>query len=169
MLNTPTSVDSLPRLRRFSPSQTQVTSFAYLGHDEGPGATEEGKERGAPGGAEEPQNQNEQPETQPEVVEAGIRSACAHPSSPTKGREQDRKEERRDGRTKKLAEVLSQPSRDLVEVPMSALKPLGGQGLETSGELYGEDQKMCCGFFFKVTMGYTVHFRIVRGRYKYCM
>uniref|UniRef100_A0A8C8HKL6 Calmodulin regulated spectrin-associated protein family, member 2b n=1 Tax=Oncorhynchus tshawytscha TaxID=74940 RepID=A0A8C8HKL6_ONCTS len=123
MLNTPTSVDSLPRLRRFSPSQTQVTSFAYLGHDEGPGATEEGKEGGAPGGAEEPQNQNEQPETQPEV--------------------------RRDGRTEKLAEVLSQPSRDLIEVPMSALKPLGGQGLELSGELYGEDQKMCCGFFYK--------------------
>uniref|UniRef100_A0A4W5PJU1 Calmodulin regulated spectrin-associated protein family, member 2b n=1 Tax=Hucho hucho TaxID=62062 RepID=A0A4W5PJU1_9TELE len=115
MLNTPTSVDSLPRLRRFSPSQTQVTSFAYLGHDEGPGATEEG----------------------------------AHPSSPTKGREQERKGERRDGRTEKLAEVLSQPSRDLIEVPMSALKPLGGQGLETSGEKYGEDQKMCCGFFYK--------------------
>uniref|UniRef100_A0A8C7HRC2 Calmodulin regulated spectrin associated protein family member 2 n=1 Tax=Oncorhynchus kisutch TaxID=8019 RepID=A0A8C7HRC2_ONCKI len=149
MLNTPTSVDSLPRLRRFSPSQTQVTSFAYLGHDEGPGATEEGREGGAPGGAEEPQNQNEQPETQPEVAEAGIRSAGAHPSSPTKGREQEGKEERRDGRTEKLAEVLSQPSRDLIEVPMSALKPLGGQGLELSGELYGEDQKMCCGFFYK--------------------
>ncbi|XP_052332293.1 calmodulin-regulated spectrin-associated protein 2-like isoform X2 [Oncorhynchus keta] len=149
MLNTPTSVDSLPRLRRFSPSQTQVTSFAYLGHDEGPGATEEGKEGGALGGAEEPQNQNEELETQPEVAEAGIRSAGAHPSSPTKGREQEGKEERRDERTEKLAEVLSQPSRDLIEVPMSALKPLGGQGLELSGELYGEDQKMCCGFFYK--------------------
>lgn len=54
-----------------------------------------------------------------------------------------------------MAEVLSQPVRDLMEVPLSLLKPLDGQGLETSGEgekigeLYGEDQKMCCGFFFK--------------------
>uniref|UniRef100_A0A673YU53 Calmodulin regulated spectrin associated protein family member 2 n=1 Tax=Salmo trutta TaxID=8032 RepID=A0A673YU53_SALTR len=112
MLNTPTSVDSLPRLRRFSPSQTQVTSFAYLGHDEGPGATE-GKEK------------------------------------------KERKERRDGGKTEKLAEVLSQPVRDLMEVPLSLLKPLDGQGPETSGEgenrgeLYGEDQKMCCGFFFK--------------------
>ncbi|KAK6311088.1 hypothetical protein J4Q44_G00191430 [Coregonus suidteri] len=154
MLNTPTSVDSLPRLRRFSPSQTQVTSFAYLGHDEGPGATEGGKERGTTGGAEEPQNQNKHPETETEVAAAGVRSAGAHPSSPTKEpakeREEERKEERRNGRrTEKLAEVLFQPSRDLVEVPMSTLKPLGGQGLETSGELCGEDQKMCCGFFYK--------------------
>uniref|UniRef100_A0A673YU41 Calmodulin regulated spectrin associated protein family member 2 n=1 Tax=Salmo trutta TaxID=8032 RepID=A0A673YU41_SALTR len=137
MLNTPTSVDSLPRLRRFSPSQTQVTSFAYLGHDEGPGATE-GKESGATGGTEEPQNQTKPPET--EVAGAGIRSVGAHPSSPT---------------TEPLAEVLSQPVRDLMEVPLSLLKPLDGQGPETSGEgenrgeLYGEDQKMCCGFFFK--------------------
>ena len=36
MLNTPTSVDSLPRLRRFCPSQTQLSSRAYLGHDERP-------------------------------------------------------------------------------------------------------------------------------------
>ncbi|XP_029580750.1 calmodulin-regulated spectrin-associated protein 2 isoform X1 [Salmo trutta] len=156
MLNTPTSVDSLPRLRRFSPSQTQVTSFAYLGHDEGPGATE-GKESGATGGTEEPQNQTKPPET--EVAGAGIRSVGAHPSSPTtepaKEREKERKERRDGGKTEKLAEVLSQPVRDLMEVPLSLLKPLDGQGPETSGEgenrgeLYGEDQKMCCGFFFK--------------------
>ncbi|CAB1317130.1 unnamed protein product, partial [Coregonus sp. 'balchen'] len=144
MLNTLPSVDSLPRLRRFSPSQTQVTSFAYLGHDEGPGAT---------GGAEEPQNQTKPPET--EVAVAGIRSAGAHPSSPTKEPAKEREEERRDeGRTEKLAEVLSQPVRDLMEVPPSLLKSLDGQGLESGegenrGELYGEDQKMCCGFFYK--------------------
>lgn len=134
-------------------------------------------ERGATGGTEEPQNQTQPPET--EVAGAGIRSVGARPSSPTtepaKDREKERKERRDGGKTEKLAEVLSQPVRDLMEVPLSLLKPLDGQGLETSGEgenrgeLYGEDQKMCCGFFFKVTMGYTVHFRIVRGRYKYCM
>uniref|UniRef100_A0A6Q2Z8H2 Calmodulin regulated spectrin-associated protein family, member 2b n=1 Tax=Esox lucius TaxID=8010 RepID=A0A6Q2Z8H2_ESOLU len=155
MLNTPTSVDSLPRLRRFSPSQTQVTSFAYLGHDEGPGATEEGKERGT-GGAEEPLNQTKLPET--EVAAAGIRSAGTRPYSSTKESTKERGQVEESGeerRKEQLAEVLSQPVRDLVEVPLSLLKPLDGRGLETSGEgenggeLYGEDQKMCCGFFYK--------------------
>ncbi|KAJ8011598.1 hypothetical protein DPEC_G00059920 [Dallia pectoralis] len=156
MLNTPASVDSLPRLRRFSPSQSQVTSFAYLGHDEGP-PTEEGKERGTDG-AEEPPDQTKPPET--EVAAAGIRSAGTHPYSRTressKDREQERTEERREeGRSEQLTELVSQAIRDLVEVPLSMLKPLDGRGLETSGEgenggeQCAEDQKMCCGFFYK--------------------
>ena len=45
--------------------------------------------------------------------------------------------------------------RGLVEVPLSVLKPLDGHGLATGeggagGETDAEDQKMCCGFFFKV-------------------
>ncbi len=49
--------------------------------------------------------------------------------------------------------------RDLVEVPLSGLKPSGrsadgqevtGEG-EVEGEAGGDDQKMCCGFFFKVS------------------
>uniref|UniRef100_H3C0Y9 Calmodulin regulated spectrin associated protein family member 2 n=1 Tax=Tetraodon nigroviridis TaxID=99883 RepID=H3C0Y9_TETNG len=85
MLNPPTSVDSLPRLRRFTSSQSQLSSFAYLGHEE----------------------------------------------SRVKAENQDR--------------------RDLVEVPLSGLKPPEGpsSGQEMEGEEDGDDQKMCCGFFFK--------------------
>ncbi|KAL0966463.1 hypothetical protein UPYG_G00295580 [Umbra pygmaea] len=155
MLNTPTSVDSLPRLRRFSPSQTQVTSFAYLGHDEGPMAPEEGQDKGTMGGAEKAQNHTKPPE---EVAAAGRPSAGAQTSlsgtKPAKEQEQGKQEESRDAvAEEQLAGVMSQPGRDLVEVPLSELKPLDGQGLETSAEgnggEHGEEHKMCCGFFYK--------------------
>ncbi|XP_056149110.1 calmodulin-regulated spectrin-associated protein 2 isoform X2 [Lampris incognitus] len=174
MLNTPTSVDSLPRLRRFSPSQTQLSSFAYLGHDEGPGASQN-------------QELKENQKNNKNKAETAVKKSASTPPSPTKEEAKERKEARNEERKEEdqvksagfrqtwLSDVFYQPvsevqasrsgrvkpdpqtepqgRRDLVEVPLSGLKPPDGQGHETAGEAEaggdGEDQKMCCGFFFK--------------------
>ncbi|XP_024129725.1 calmodulin-regulated spectrin-associated protein 2 isoform X3 [Oryzias melastigma] len=139
MLNTPTSVDSLPRLRRFNPSQTQSSSFAYLGHNERPGEVKD--------------SAKSKEET---LFNAG---------ESAKEKEEERAESNRDVQQPKTAEVLHQPVQsntdrqvqgepqersDLVEVPLSEPKPplTAGEG-DMGGEQYREDQKMCCGFFFK--------------------
>ncbi|XP_076600537.1 calmodulin-regulated spectrin-associated protein 2 isoform X2 [Chaetodon auriga] len=177
MLNTPTSVDSLPRLRRFTPNQTQPSSFAYLGHDEGPGGS---KDREA---KENKENTQDKEETAAKKS-AGTPQTSAKEAA--KEKEDEREEERKQAeqaqsksevKQTRSSEVLCQPvseiqgptgsqvkgdtkdRRDLVEVPLSELKPPGelpgGQEMmgevegEAGGDTYGDDQKMCCGFFFK--------------------
>lgn len=177
MLNTPTSVDSLPRLRRFTSSQTQLCSFAYLGHDEGPvgSKSQEDKEE-----VMEPKDEEEE--------EAG--GTADYPSREAiKHKGNERKEERKQEEQvqRKQSEVLCQPvserrsqgtgaisvkaetqeKRDLVEVSLSDVKAPGGPagGREVVAEMEvegdaggdGDDQKMCCGFFFKVTVALIVH------------
>ncbi|CAL8281624.1 unnamed protein product [Lota lota] len=165
MLNTPTSVDSLPRLRRFSPSQTQTSSFAYLGHDEGPRA---------------PDNQDNQQRDKHQ--EEGERKSTGALPSPAKGRtaeSESRKGVRGESAPAKVtegvvsSEVRSQPApdlqgRDLREVPLlqqdqsdqgrrdlrevPLLQQDQAEEEEDGGagrDAYGDDQKMCCGFFFK--------------------
>lgn len=164
MLNTPTSVDSLPRLRRFTSSQTQLSSFAYLGHDEGPGGS---KSKVVKDNNEETVAKESAGTPQPSTREAAKEK-------------EDKREERKQAEQAqskgevKQTEVLCQPlseiqgptasrvkadpqdRRDLVEVPLSGLEPPGGppSGQEMMGEgevdAGGDDQKMCCGFFFKV-------------------
>lgn len=154
MLNPPTSVDSLPRLRRFTSSQSQLSSFAYLGHEERPAEKRDGNEETA---AEE-------------------RAGTGQLKQENKGKHEDEQNQAERARSKgedkqrRSAEVLQQPlpenkrpissrvkaenqdRRDLVEVPLSGLKPPEGSssGQEMEGEEDGDDQKMCCGFFFKV-------------------
>lgn len=163
MLNTPTSVDSLPRLRRFTPSQTQISSFAYLGHDEGSG---ESKHAHTKDNKENTKNEKQ-----------AVAKASAD-TPPTKEAAKEKDNERREKKTElkgeskqsKTSQVLSQPvseiqgttdsrvrgdpedRKDLVEVPQSNLKPPESRGQEMAGEgETGEDQKMCCGFFFTVS------------------
>lgn len=187
MLNTPTSVDSLPRLRRFTPSQTQLSSFAYLGHDEGPGKSKN----------QEAQDNKENAKDKEETA-AKKSAGTPQPSAKEAAKEKDdeRQEERKQaeqaqskGEVKQTrsSEVLCQPvseiqgpsgtrvkgdpqdRRDLVEVPLSGLKPVGGppdgqeipgEG-EAGGDTCGDDQKMCCGFFFKVSWSYRIIYRII--------
>ncbi|KAM6948495.1 calmodulin-regulated spectrin-associated protein 2 [Aplochiton taeniatus] len=152
MLNTPTSVDSLPRLRRFAPNRSQSSSFAYLGSEEGHGTG---------------QSQEDKDSLDLDADEGDAGRSAPRSKEPPKAKE----EQTQEGRQIQSSEVLSQPlvesvgahggqadpqgRRDLLEVPLSMLKPLDGQGLETAGEgevgadSFGEDQKMCCGFFFK--------------------
>ncbi|XP_040911058.1 calmodulin-regulated spectrin-associated protein 2 isoform X1 [Toxotes jaculatrix] len=173
MLNTPTSVDSLPRLRRFTPSQTQLSSFDYLGHSDGSGETKN-------------QEAKENKENTKDKEEAVAKKSAGTPQPPTKETAKEmedmQQEERREAKQaqskgevkqSRTSEVLCQPmseiqgatgsrvrgdpqdKRDLVEVPLSGLKPPEGRCLEmtgegeTGGDTYGDDQKMCCGFFFK--------------------
>ncbi|XP_062378008.1 calmodulin-regulated spectrin-associated protein 2 isoform X1 [Sardina pilchardus] len=190
MLNTPQSVDSLPRLRRFSPSQTQTTSFAYLGHDarptaqrtqsvdspaQGAGSEQELKDRGqAADQAKDDDPEGADAAGEPEKSQAAPAGVeAAEKKEKPKEVESAGKKTVRNG---SVAEVLSQPlseaaktttgttsvnnkqaqpRKDLVEVPLSVLKPEDGQesGLEsgTDGEpgLENRDQKMCCGFFYR--------------------
>lgn len=165
MLNTPTSVDSLPRLRRFTSSQTQLCSFAYLGHDEGPACSK----------SQEDKEEATEPKDEEEEEEEGAGTA----RHPTREAATEKDDERGEG--KKRSEVLCQPvsersqgtgaisvkagtqeRKDLVEVSLSEMKtpggPVGGQEemaeVEVEGDAGGDgdDQKMCCGFFFKVTV-----------------
>ncbi|XP_029381120.1 calmodulin-regulated spectrin-associated protein 2 [Echeneis naucrates] len=173
MLNTPTSVDSLPRLRRFTPSQTQHCSFSYLSHDDGSG---ENKNQEAKDGKENTIDKEE-------TVAKKSAGTLQHPTKETaKDKEGDQQEERTaaekvpskgDIKQSSTPEVLRQPvselqgapstrvkgdhqdRKDLVEVPLSGLKlpedhsqEVTGDG-ETGVDNYGDDQKMCCGFFFK--------------------
>ncbi|XP_018609167.2 calmodulin-regulated spectrin-associated protein 2-like isoform X3 [Scleropages formosus] len=178
MLNTPQSVDSLPRLRRFSPSQTQTTSFTYLGHDSRPTLDPEPRRRNSTGGGK-----NEQPAPESTTKKSEVLGP-AH--SPAKETQQNQNESRAQGKhieeTKpmesKVSEVLSQPimetftvtpsaslaehsgqvAKNLIEVPLSELKPLDDQETEkgseaaTSGDVHDDEQKVCCGFFFKDDM-----------------
>lgn len=160
MLNTPTSVDSLPRLRRFNSSQTQQSSFAYLSHDEGVGGRHNQDLKGE---KDDSKNKEEM------VVKSSDEEKC---KEKTRERLKERTESKEESTT---SEVLCQPvseikggvvsqsqddkeeKKDLVEVPLSRLKPPAGRGPENTekgekgGESYGDDQKMCCGFFFKVS------------------
>uniref|UniRef100_A0A8C2GZS2 Calmodulin regulated spectrin-associated protein family, member 2b n=1 Tax=Cyprinus carpio TaxID=7962 RepID=A0A8C2GZS2_CYPCA len=162
MLNSPQSVDSLPRLRRFLPSQTHSSSFAYLGHDEGPSS--------------EDQSAREKPCKQ-ESKDA-LKVAANSPSTQVNEKQGEEKQDVRDAREKIMnaptSEVLSQPTmnnssvttsghaneeeshekKELIEVPLSVLKPLDGHDLESSRETETgpesrTDQKMCCGFFYR--------------------
>ncbi|KAM8849538.1 calmodulin-regulated spectrin-associated protein 2 isoform 5-T5 [Spinachia spinachia] len=167
VLNTQTSVDSLPRLRRFKPSQNQNSSFAYLGHDEGP---VESRDR-------EDKDRQENTKDREEVV---VKTSAGTPQLSTKEEAAKEKgdERRKEVQPTRSSEVLRQPVSEiqrptgsrvrelpqdrshLVEVTLSGLKPAAGppEGHETGGDegeveaggdQYGKDQKMCCGFFFK--------------------
>ncbi|XP_059200056.1 calmodulin-regulated spectrin-associated protein 2 isoform X2 [Centropristis striata] len=158
MLNTPTSVDSLPRLRRFTASQSQSCSFDYMGHNEEP---QEGKNR-------EDKNDKENTKDKEEAKKsAGTpQTSTKEAAKEKKGEQQEERKTLSKGEVKQTrsSEVLCQPvseiqggqvkgdtedRKDLVEVPLSGLKSEGG-GQEMTGEgEAGEDQKMCCGFFFK--------------------
>uniref|UniRef100_A0A671PB80 Calmodulin-regulated spectrin-associated protein 2-like n=1 Tax=Sinocyclocheilus anshuiensis TaxID=1608454 RepID=A0A671PB80_9TELE len=158
MLNSQQSVDSLPRLRRFLPSQAQSSPFAYLGDDEGP-SSEDHTAR------EKPCKKD---------------SKDAAENSPSAQVNEKQREDKQDvGESNKImnaptSEVLSQPTMDhltvtasghtneeeshekknLIEVPLSVLKPLDGHDLESSKETetgleFRPDQKMCCGFFYR--------------------
>lgn len=165
MLNPPTSVDSLPRLRRFTSSHCQLSSFAYLGHEERPG---EKKDSNTETAAQE-------------------KAGTSHLHRENKGeheneqKQTERARSKGEDRQRRSAEVLQQPlpenkrptsslvkaenqdRRDLVEVPLSGLKPAEGSssGQEMEGEEDGDDQKACCGFFFKVNKTFKMLIRLL--------
>ncbi|CDQ89584.1 unnamed protein product, partial [Oncorhynchus mykiss] len=105
-LTAPQSVDSLPRLRRFSPFQPMA--FAYMG--EKPAAKDKQKRQ------------------------EGTREIA----------KKDEAEEHEEMEVEEKKQVKMDELKPII--------PLEGEGMEESGDMegiYGDDEKMSCGFFFK--------------------
>ncbi|TRZ02840.1 hypothetical protein DNTS_026715 [Danionella cerebrum] len=188
VLTVPQSVDSIPRLRRFSPSQSIPYSFSYLG-----------KEKNVPSEAD-----NTEKELEQGLEGLSIECSSGTMNSPSKEsqktqidlKESDKNESETKLKNKKgeqrqkvkklanevkpavestVSEVLSQvimetvivtptepfaqqPNKNLIEVPLSILKPLEGHATEVGGDMEAteesneDEQKTSCGFFFKDDM-----------------
>ncbi|KAG9483321.1 calmodulin-regulated spectrin-associated protein 2 isoform X2 [Eleutherodactylus coqui] len=158
-LTPPQSVDSLPRLRRFSPSQTQTRSFVYFGDDRKPVTEDQG--------AKEVSD-----------IDKASTSGITGNEDIDKGEEsyQTREPTEKKPIESTVSEVLSQPIKEtvcvtpndevfsqrsfantkngnLIEVPLSKLQPPKETSekckAEAENEPITEEQKVCCGFFFK--------------------
>uniref|UniRef100_A0A8C7LQF7 Calmodulin regulated spectrin-associated protein family, member 2a n=1 Tax=Oncorhynchus mykiss TaxID=8022 RepID=A0A8C7LQF7_ONCMY len=137
-LTAPQSVDSLPRLRRFSPFQPMA--FAYMG--EKPIAKKDEAEEHEEMEVEE-KKQVKMDELKPIIVST-VSEVLAQPVketftvTPTE--------------TPLISDLFGGARSNLIEVPLYVFKPLEGEGMEESGDMegiYGDDEKMSCGFFFK--------------------
>ncbi|KAK3513807.1 hypothetical protein QTP70_028872 [Hemibagrus guttatus] len=168
MLNTPQSVDSLPRLRRFSPRQTQTTSFAYLGHDEG--STDEKHTNKEEVNAPSVGSIDKQTDTDAEKISGDVLANQITEKQEDKEKKKDEdvkeksSEEARPIETTAVFQVQAQTLRghlevlgsdstgerkDLIEVPLSELKPLDDHKLASGKVTEGRVEKMCCGFFYR--------------------
>ncbi|XP_049911434.1 calmodulin-regulated spectrin-associated protein 2a isoform X2 [Epinephelus moara] len=176
VLTAPQSVDSIPRLRRFSPCQPLASSFVYLGEKP---ATANPDTVASDGD----KNKETASLLSPEREIASIFVANSPPSSPK------REQTEADSVQKPVAELKptiestfpevlahpvvetftvtpteipplpdasSQGKTSLIEVPLSVVKPLEDLTLDDSSEMQqgdeegpDHDQKMCRGFFFK--------------------
>ncbi|XP_018425013.1 PREDICTED: calmodulin-regulated spectrin-associated protein 2 [Nanorana parkeri] len=157
-LTPPQSVDSLPRLRRFSPSQTQTRSFVYFGDDKNPGTLEQEVKYDLETGSDISRNEESWKGMYSYQTSANRIEVEKKPIKST------------------VSEVLSQPIKEtvcvtpndetfsqrsfstsknasLIEVPLSKLQPPNevpeGDEVEPEKDPVTEDQKVCCGFFFK--------------------
>ncbi|XP_040119162.1 calmodulin-regulated spectrin-associated protein 2 isoform X1 [Oryx dammah] len=156
-LTPPRSVDSLPRLRRFSPSQVpiQTRSFVCLGDDGEPRPQESGRKDGAKeeeGSAGPPEHGEARPapSATPEGPAAPA-SEVAHPAP-----SEDPPSQPVQLPSKPSVPPAAPKSANLIEVSLSDLKPPEKADVsvekydgESDKEQADEDQKVCCGFFFK--------------------
>lgn len=156
-LTPPRSVDSLPRLRRFSPSQVpiQTRSFVCLGDAGEPQAQEarpreEAKEEGVPTGAEGQRGRDPEGKDTPPPPPAP-------PEGPAPSGEQVDQPAEPPPRPVLPSAAAAPKSVNLIEVSLSDLKPPEKADVsvekydgESDKEQFDDDQKVCCGFFFKV-------------------
>ncbi|MXQ88095.1 hypothetical protein E5288_WYG017147 [Bos mutus] len=149
---------SLPRLRRFSPSQVpiQTRSFVCLGDDGEPRAQESGRKDGVKeeeeGSAGPPEHGEARPppSAAPEGPAAPA-SEVAHPAP-----SEDPPSQPAQLPSKPSVPPAAPKSVNLIEVSLSDLKPPEKADVsvekydgESDKEQVDEDQKVCCGFFFK--------------------
>lgn len=156
-LTAPRSVDSLPRLRRFPPGQAaiQTRSSVCLGDggepqpkDCRPGGAPEAPEPHGPGPAER----------QPEPLGSTVSEVLAQPITETVclTPSEDQPAQPPDPPPRPAPPPAAPKSMNLIEVSLSDLKPPEkadvsvekGDG-DSDKEQLDEDQKVCCGFFFK--------------------
>uniref|UniRef100_A0A8D3DZM8 Calmodulin regulated spectrin-associated protein family, member 2a n=1 Tax=Scophthalmus maximus TaxID=52904 RepID=A0A8D3DZM8_SCOMX len=145
VLTAPQSVDSIPRLRRFSPCQPLASSFVYMGEKP---ATANPETVAPDGDDQKPAVQKSAINVKP-AIESSFPEVLAHPVvesftvTPTE--------------IPPRPEASGQARSSLIEVPLSVVKPLGDptpdDGLEMQqddvDEVLDEEQKTCRGFFFK--------------------
>ncbi|XP_057581713.1 calmodulin-regulated spectrin-associated protein 2 isoform X2 [Hippopotamus amphibius kiboko] len=166
-LTPPRSVDSLPRLRRFSPSQVpiQTRSFVCLGDDGEPqekesrckeGAKEEEEEEGSMGPREQRGHVPEDKEAQvlPSAASEGLAQPAPEAASPDTS--ESRMHQPAEAPSKPALPPSAPKSVNLIEVSLSDLKApekadaaVEKYGGESDREQLDEEQKVCCGFFFK--------------------
>ncbi|XP_075473185.1 calmodulin-regulated spectrin-associated protein 2 isoform X3 [Ascaphus truei] len=163
-LTPPQSVDSLPRLRRFSPSQIQTRSFVCFGDDGKPAAeaqavkemflAEFGSSLGDRAGDGESekggyshQNSQKLAEVEMRPIESNVSEVLSQPIVETVclTPNDDQFSQR---------SLAAFKNGNLIEVPLSKLQPPDeappdNNEDESGREQFSEDQKVCCGFFFK--------------------
>uniref|UniRef100_A0A669ECI7 Calmodulin regulated spectrin-associated protein family, member 2a n=1 Tax=Oreochromis niloticus TaxID=8128 RepID=A0A669ECI7_ORENI len=147
VLTAPQSVDSIPRLRRFSPCQPLASSFVYMG--EKPATETEAPHQSKTTDTETDYQkvQKSDVELKP-TLESTFPEVLAHPVvetftvMPTEIPFQ--------------SELSGQAKSSLIEVPLSVVKPLEDPTLDDSLEMQqgdaeglDDEQKLCRGFFFK--------------------
>ncbi|XP_072504360.1 calmodulin-regulated spectrin-associated protein 2 isoform X2 [Notamacropus eugenii] len=169
-LTPPRSVDSLPRLRRFSPSQVpiQTRSFVCFGDDgeqvcepqlKEAKSTEEVKEEvESKGTLEQLVHKLEEKELRP--VESSVSEVLSQPITETvclTPNEDQINQPTIPPQTSTLPALAPAPKNvNLIEVSLSDLKPPDKADVsvekyegESDKEQFDDDQKVCCGFFFK--------------------
>uniref|UniRef100_A0A7N6AWQ7 Calmodulin regulated spectrin-associated protein family, member 2a n=1 Tax=Anabas testudineus TaxID=64144 RepID=A0A7N6AWQ7_ANATE len=151
VLTAPQSVDSIPRLRRFSPCQPLASSFVYMGEKPASRDPErlppDGDKNKETGSILSPERELGIQKVKP-TIESSFPEVLAHPVvetftvTPTE--------------IPPHPETSGQAKSSLIEVPLSVVKPLEDLTLDddletqqTNVEGLDEEQKMCRGFFFK--------------------
>lgn len=163
-LTPPRSVDSLPRLRRFSPSQVpiQTRSFVCFGDDgepqlKEPKPKEIKKEPSECKGTSEPCDHNPG-EKEIKPVESTVSEVLSQPITETVcvTPNEDQLSQPTDPPPKPVFPPSAPKNVNLIEVSLSDLKPpekadvsVENCGGESDKEQCDDDQKVCCGFFFK--------------------
>ncbi|NWZ71177.1 CAMP2 protein, partial [Acrocephalus arundinaceus] len=164
-LTAPRSVDSLPRLRRFSPSQVpiQTRSFVCFGDDgehvsepqlkgnllkEVKSTEEVAKEEG-PKSPKQGEQKVEEKEIKP--IESNVSEVLSQPITETVCLTPNE-----DQLNQPILPPPAPKTANLIEVSLSDLKPPEKSEVsvekyegESDREQFEDDQKVCCGFFFK--------------------
>ncbi|XP_078263945.1 calmodulin-regulated spectrin-associated protein 2a isoform X2 [Rhinoraja longicauda] len=152
VLTPPCSVDRLPHLRKFAPSQTQMRSFIFLGNVEPEDASKAECEK-LTTKITEPRTQGSEvtnnkpfkpeacePQVDPEILQVPMVST--ENSGPLA-----------DTPTKRKYPVDRTGKASLIEVSLSELKlseeETEGDEANNGEKEHVEEQKLCCGFFFK--------------------
>ncbi|XP_036133594.1 calmodulin-regulated spectrin-associated protein 2 [Molossus molossus] len=155
-LTPPRSVDSLPRLRRFSPSQAriQTRSFVCFGDDgdDGEPPSEEPKPK------EEGQKDGAGPKEERRPLEATVSEVLSQPVTETVRLtpSKDPPSPPAEPPPRPTFPPAAPKNVSLIEVSLSDLKPPEKADVsverddgESDREQFDDDQKVCCGFFFK--------------------
>ncbi|XP_032883775.1 calmodulin-regulated spectrin-associated protein 2 isoform X2 [Amblyraja radiata] len=144
VLTPPCSVDRLPHLRQFAPSQTQMRSFIFLRDVEPEDISKADCEKSTTEAAKpESEVTNEKP-FKPEACESQFEPKILQGpmvSTENSGPSADIPTER-----KYPVDRTGKPS--LIEVSLSELETEGDEANNGEKE-HVEEQKLCCGFFFK--------------------